>query len=141
MHKILLIIVTAIPFIALSLLICKAIIKKKQNKLNFTNIISIAFLSLFIMFPIISYFIGTDGLLFFMVMIIEYYILSILIPWSAFFVIALFVIKKLILNPTRAKTVWCVIFILLLMIIICVCTFSGVFIDVMNWIIGGPTIQ
>ena len=141
MQKLLLIIVTAAPFIALFLAIYKAIVKKKQNKSIFTNTILIAFLSLFIMFPVISYLIDTEGLLFFMVIIIEYYILSVLIPWSVFFVIVLIIVKKIKLNPTKNKTAVCIIFLFLLTIIVCLGTFSGAFINVMNWIIGGPTIR
>ena len=83
MEKLLLIIVSAMPLTALSLAVYKLIVKKKQNKSILANTILIAFLSLFILFPAISLFI--DGLLFFMVIITEYYILSILIPLSAFF--------------------------------------------------------
>lgn len=141
MQKLLLIIVTTVPLIELSLAIYKANIKKKQNKSIFTNTILISFLSLFIVFPIISYFIDTEGLFFFAVIIIEYYLLSILIPWNAYIAIVLFVMKKTKLNPTKSKTVVCVFFILLLTVIVCLGTFSGAFINAVSWIIGGPTIE
>ena len=138
MKELLLIIVSAIPLTALFLAVYKLIVKKKQNKSILANIIIIAFLSLFILFPAISLFI--DGLLFFMVIITEYYILSILIPLSTFILLVLLVVKKAKLNPTKRKTVVSIIFILLLTVMVCFGIFSGVFIDAMNWIIGGPTI-
>ncbi len=139
MQNLLLIVVSAIPIIALSLAIYKAVVKKKQNKSILANIIFIVIISLLILFPAISLFI--DGLLFFMVIIAECYILSILIPLSAFVFLVLLVAKKTKLNPTKRKTVVSIVFILLLTVMVCFGIFSGVFIDTMNWIIGGPPIQ
>lgn len=140
MKVFLLIIVTVVPLIALSLAIYKAIIKKKQNNPILANIILIAIISLLILFPAVIFFIDTEGLAFFMVIIIEYLLLSVLIPWSILIVIVLFVVRKVRLNPTKTKTAVCIVFILLLTAIVCFGTFSGAFVNAMNWIIGGPPI-
>ena len=141
MQKFLLIIITAVPFIELSLAIYKAIIKKKQNKPILSNIILIAIISLLILFPTIIFFIDTEGLGFFMVIIIEYLLLSVLIPWSVLIAIIVFLVRKLRSNPTKTKTAVCVVFIPLLTALVCFGTFSGAFVNAMNWIIGGPPIQ
>ena len=141
MEKLLLILVSAIPVIALFLSVYKLVVNKKQNKSIFTNVISIAIISLLILFPAIIFFIDTEGLGFFMVIIAEYLLLSILIPWSVLIAIILFLVRKIRLNPTKTKTALCIVFILLLTALVCFGTFSGVFVNAMNWIIGGPPIQ
>ena len=141
MEKLLLILVSAIPVIALFLSVYKLVVNKKQNKSIFTNVISIAIISLLILFPAIIFFIDTEGLGFFMVIIAEYLLLSILIPWSVLIAIILFLARKIRFNPTKTKTALCIVFILLLTALVCFGTFSGVFVNAMNWIIGGPPIQ
>ena len=141
MEKLLLILVSAIPVIALFLSIYKLVVNKKQNKSIFTSVISIAIISLLILFPVIIFFIDTEGLGFFMVIIIEYLLLSVLIPWSVLIAIIVFLVRKLRSNPTKTKTAVCVVFIPLLTALVCFGTFSGAFVNAMNWIIGGPPIQ
>lgn len=139
MQELLLIIVSAIPIIALFLAVYRLVVRKKQNKSILVNIISIAVISLLFLFPAIIFFVDTEGLGFSMVIIIEYLLLSVLIPWSILIGIALFAVRKMRLNPSKAKTAVGIVFILLLTAVVCFGTFSGAFVNAMNWIIGGPT--
>ncbi len=138
MQELLIIIVGAIPIIALISAICRLVVRKKQNKSITANIIFIAVISLLFLFPAIIFLIEKDGLVFFMAIIIEYLLLSVLIPWGFLIEFVLFVVRKMRLNPSKEKTAVGIVLILLLTALVCFGTFSRVFYNAMNWIIGGP---
>lgn len=134
-------IVLLLPIIALIISVALIIVGKKRNRsiksYILTGIISLVLTAL----PIIYLIKDEEGLGFVFIVILECYALSVLIPWTVFIFATVFIVKKAKNNPFTQKTVISVILILLMLLLVCFGTFSGLFLDSMNTIMGGPQLK
>ena len=115
--------------------------RKQQNKSIWGVVFAIIILFLFSLSPMAYLLISQDVLGFFMIIIIEYYLLSVLIPWGAFGSLLILIIKNVRPDTTKRKKIFNVLSICLIFILIFIGTFTGFFFNMANEIMGASSFK